>query len=420
MRFRGWVVSGVLVVVSGCAAESGLPSDERAFRDSSASPHGDAGVGGAVEATDEVAMAAVVAPSCSIPDPATLERRAPRTCVPACRWMCTGDLCDVPEQVAIGSAHSCSVRTSGGVECWGANARGQVGDGTSIDRGAAVTIEGLTCVVSIDAGDDHTCALLGDGSVACWGANDAGQLGDGTRTDRARPVRVALDEAVVEIAAGGRTTCAREADGEVVCWGAIGGDALPVTVGVAAAIDVDVGGAHACAVLAGGSVACWGENARGQLGDGTTTSRRGAVSIAGLDGMIAVRTGGAHTCAIDALTHAICWGANDAGQLGDGTTEDRLTPSARHPSVLAAGGDRTCGRVTWGEVACWGEGYGSAPVRVENLGEASFVAIGRGHGCAAHLVGVARCWGDNDRGQLGDGTRAAAAVPVDALPPPWR
>ncbi|MDQ3036461.1 MAG: RCC1 repeat-containing protein, partial [Myxococcota bacterium] len=143
-----------------------------------------------------------------------------------------------------------------------------------------------------------------------------------------------------------------------------------------------------------------------------------AAAIAGLDGMIAVRTGAAHTCAIDALTHAVCWGANDVGQLGDGTTVDRLTPSASHSSVLALGGDRTCGRITWGEVACWGEGYGSAPVMVENLGEASFVAVGAAHACAAHLVGVPRCWGENDRGQLGDGTTTAAVVPVDALPPP--
>lgn len=422
MHLRGWVIVGGLFVLAGCTAATGEPGfEEQGTIESEGLVPGLASERSSPVLDGSGAVSSQVLAACVAPDPSTLERRAPTTCVPECRWMCTGDLCDVPEQLTIGRAHSCSVRTSGGVECWGTNDRGQLGQVASIARSGAITIAGLTCVDSIDAGDDHTCALIADGSVVCWGANDAGQLGDGTRIDRAQPVRVALLEPAVEVAVGGRTSCAREADGGVVCWGASigGGDVMPVEVaGLTDAIDLDVGGAHACAALASGEVACWGANANGQLGDGTTVARASALVVPALSGMTGVRTGGAHTCAMDALKHAICWGANASGQLGDGTTIDRLRPTVEHPSVIAMGGDRTCGRFSFGQVGCWGEGYGSEPALIAHLVEASGIAIGEAHGCAAHVVGAPRCWGDNDQGQLGDGTLVAApVVPVDTLPP---
>lgn len=357
---------------------------------------------------------------CPVPDPDTLERRAPRTCVPECRWTCVGDLCDVPEEVTVGHAHTCSLRTSGRIECWGANDRGQLGVRGAADRERAVTIESLACVLQIDAGDAHTCALLNHGGVVCWGANDAGQLGDGSVRDREGPSRVSLSEEVVEIAAGGRSSCARTSGGGVVCWGAGpgGGHRLPVEIrGVDAAIDIDVGEAHACAVRDDGRVVCWGSNTRGQLGDGTSQSRAHGAFVDGLSNIISVHTGHAHTCAIDDALHAICWGANESFQLGDGTSIDRRRPFARHPSVIAIGGNRTCGRFAFGQVGCWGEGFGSEPVLIEHLEEAGRVAIAETHGCAVHLVGVPRCWGDNARGQLGDGTRAQRVIPVDTLAP---
>ena len=227
---------------------------------------------------------------------------------------------------------------------------------------------------------------------------------------------LALDAEIVEVAAGGARSCALTSEGNVLCWGE--GVSAPQRIeGVAPAVAIDVGGGHACAVREDGQVWCWGANGEGQLGDGTRERRAAAVRAGALEGIRRVHAGRAHTCAIDAGANAVCWGDNARGQLGDGTLEDRLTPSVAHASVVAVGGDRTCGRVPFGDIACWGAGYGAHGALVPLLDEATVIAIGDGHGCAAHRIGTARCWGENEAGQLGTGTRESSTEPVDALPP---
>ena len=68
----------------------------------------------------------------------------------------------------------------GNVKCWGFNAGGQIGDGTTDDRLTPTDVSGLTGVVAIATGWSHACAALSSGAVKCWGANVFGQLGDGT------------------------------------------------------------------------------------------------------------------------------------------------------------------------------------------------------------------------------------------------
>ncbi|WP_083457394.1 RCC1 domain-containing protein [Sandaracinus amylolyticus] len=336
-------------------------------------------------------------------------------CDAPCRWGCDAEGCDVPEWVVVGDAHSCALRESGSVDCWGSNDHHELGDESTTARARAALVGGIRGAIGIDAGAHHTCVIDVEGAAWCWGANDRGQLGDGTTEARGAPVMVRAREVLVDIAAGGDRTCAATREGDVLCWGA--GDPMPRRiVGATRTIELDVGDAHACAVRADGEVACWGDNADGQLGDGTRIARTEATPL-GLHGMIAVRTGRAHTCAIDATTQAVCWGDNSAGQLGDGTREDRLAPSVQHRSVLTLGGDRTCGRVAFGDVACWGEGYGVDKALVPILDEASVVTIGARHGCAVHRIGTARCWGANEAGQIGDGTNDTHETPIDALPP---
>lgn len=96
--------------------------------------------------------------------------------------------------------HACARVSDGTVRCWGADWSGEVGDGASgnqLARPSATPVPELRGVVQIvtggscqPAGGAHSCALLEDGSVRCWGDNASGQLGDGTTQSRASPTPV--------------------------------------------------------------------------------------------------------------------------------------------------------------------------------------------------------------------------------------
>ncbi len=91
-----------------------------------------------------------------------------------------------------GRRHACAVRKSGAVVCWGAGSRGQLGDGQSRgDAGAQpsfVSVSGITNAIGVGAGGEHSCAPTKTNAVLCWGANDRGQLGNGTTTGELSPV----------------------------------------------------------------------------------------------------------------------------------------------------------------------------------------------------------------------------------------
>ncbi|MBI4484466.1 MAG: hypothetical protein HY655_00505, partial [Acidobacteria bacterium] len=74
--------------------------------------------------------------------------------------------------LAGGGVHTCALTADAGLRCWGANASGQLGDGTTDQRLAPVDISGLDSgVVAVSAGNAHTCALTTTGRVQCWGQN---------------------------------------------------------------------------------------------------------------------------------------------------------------------------------------------------------------------------------------------------------
>jgi alpha-tubulin suppressor-like RCC1 family protein len=125
--------------------------------------------------------------------------------------------------VATGRDHDCALTVNGAVYCWGANDAGQVGDGTTENRTLPVPVlmpAGVT-VSWIVVGLKHSCAFSFGHAMYCWGANASGQLGDGTTTNRLQPTLVKFPPgpfAVTQISAGDDQTCA-VAKPVIYCWG---------------------------------------------------------------------------------------------------------------------------------------------------------------------------------------------------------
>jgi len=343
---------------------------------------------------------------------------------------------DGAEDVASGGAHSCAV-VGGAAYCWGLNLYGQLGDGTTTTRRVPVAVVGLEgkTVTAVTTGQVHSCALA-DGAVYCWGYNGYGDLGNGTTIDSGLPVAVqGLDGlAVSDIVGGGHHTCAI-ADGALWCWGSnVYGElgdgttidrltAVPVTALSALAVTAVAGGQdHTCAI-ASGLAFCWGSNRLGQLGDGTATDRHSPVPVDTPSGVpvTGIGAGAQHTCLI-VTGDVLCTGNNSAGQLGDGTGANIKVVPAAVPGMppgavtaIASGLYYTCADSP-GASYCWGDNrqgqfgdpglamrYQYSPVLAPSAG---LRGPGIDHACAI-TDGVLSCWGRNTEGQAGDGSDQA-------------
>ena len=107
------------------------------------------------------------------------------------------------------------------------------------------------------------------------------------------------------------------------------------------------GGAHACAITSADVTFCWGLNDNGQVGDGTTTTRRAPVRVSGGVKFVRISAGGWHNCGVTAAKKAWCWGWNRYGQIGNRSSTDQLIPTGvsdgRSFDLVSAGGAHTCG-----------------------------------------------------------------------------
>jgi alpha-tubulin suppressor-like RCC1 family protein len=344
-------------------------------------------------------------------------------------------------QMATGNVgNTCALLADGTLRCWGWNQYGQLGDGTTSDRGAPVAVSGVSGATDLATSGGHTCAIVSGESVRCWGSNSDGQLGDGTLMDRALPVEVHGLSGATAVATGSHT-CAILAGGSVKCWGRnLAGELgdgtntnrpTPVSVtGVSGVRAIVAGIAHTCALLGGGAVRCWGQNSDGQVGDGSNTDRATPVDVVGLDGTttvaIALAAGSRHTCALVSDGSVRCWGNNFAGQLGDGTGERRsmpVRPELLGASSIAAGGGHSCAVLSSGGVRCWGSNFKGqlgdgtttdrpTPTMVGGLSGVTAIVAGGENTCALMADGSLKCWGSNELGRLGNGGTENSSSPV--------
>ena len=345
------------------------------------------------------------------------------------------------QNIALGEVHSCAQLASGALRCWGANIRGEIGDGTFERRlvPTALSVQ-LENVTNLAAGGYRTCAGTADGRLHCWGSNSSGELGDGTRIVRANPTMVSgLSGSASQVDMAARNTCVRNSLGRAQCWGnnfqgtlADGHQAfrrVPTETAFAdtavSSVSAALDGDHSCALDSNGNVRCWGENTYGQLGDGTTVPRSSPVFVAA--GMSSVQAGATHSCALSIEGAVRCWGDNSRGQLGDGSNIQSNEPIQvvgleSGALALSVGSWHSCAVTSERSVVCWGSNSGSqlgnnstadsnVPVSAFAPIAMASVAAGRNHSCAISTGGAVLCWGDGQFGQIGNGGFGSVSMP---------
>jgi alpha-tubulin suppressor-like RCC1 family protein len=345
--------------------------------------------------------------------------------------------------VSAGGSHTCGLTTSGSAFCWGSNDAGQLGTGDSRPSLIPTPVQGGHRFITIAAGAEHTCGVTADERVLCWGSDRGWQLG---RIDREPPDAPTVRLTPVELPgnllfqafdAGGAHGCGVDHSGAGFCWGEysypVGRLLLdgprPFQGGLVFEV-ISSGGNHDCGLVPGGVTHCWGRNDRGQLGDGTLASRPTLTTdldtttaivpqpVGGGRSFKAIAAGGEHTCALSGGT-TYCWGDNRFGQLGTGELAPALSPlpvptaGSLGFASLSSGDAHTCG-IAGGAGYCWGRndsgqlGDGtrkprSAPVLItDGLTFASIYAGGE-HTCGLTTSRVLYCWGNGASGELGNG-----------------
>lgn len=346
--------------------------------------------------------------------------------------LCGSNDCQTVTQVALGANFACALLSDKTVRCWGANNKGQLGQGgtDTTPRTKPTPVPGLSNVVFIAAGDTHVCAIIkdptsGNTTVDCWGNNADGELGLGGAVDsavHATPTAVPGLTGVKQLTGGAYNTCALLDSQQIKCWGdnlnGQVGDGTsgttrtaPTTVCASGsvsngncviftgAIGVELGVYFGCAATTNGTVYCWGANDSSQLGiasDGNPHPNPLLVNGAGFGGLVVTKiaVGAYSACALSsdgtaANSRLKCWGNGSGGQLGSGSIPT---------------GNVTATPVTVCTTAsCSGSSY------LTGVTEVTMGHYNSAYTTCAVASSAVWCWGNNGSGQMGLGTTDATA-----------
>ena len=325
------------------------------------------------------------------------------------------------------------------------------GKTTSFSPFGAVDPGGITPDFDqLAAGTTHACAIALSGQTLCWGSRQVwNPLGDGLAPSLtvAAPVLVSGNPLFTRISSSSQHTCGLLAGGTAMCWGRDGFGQLgegvfssfrsaPVTVVGGPFKEISANRLTTCAIDLSDDAYCWGNNQSGELGNPAFSLTNVPVPVSTALKFQSIAAGWIHGCGVESggpAGAAYCWGAGNL--VGAGPVLNQPTPIAVAGGLtftrLFAGVTHTCGLTLTSAAYCWGQntrgelGDGSTTDRVVPTpvsGGLSFVmlatgvrigVIGQGtHTCGITTTGAAYCWGSNDLGQLGDGTTVDRLVPT--------
>jgi alpha-tubulin suppressor-like RCC1 family protein len=227
--------------------------------------------------------------------------------------------------------------------------------------------------------------IKNDGTLWAWGQNNLGQLGIGNKVKQISPAQVGTATNWVFVSAGTEHSLAINRLGELYAWGNNANGLLgngtktpqvapiPEKIGSATNwVSVSAGSTHSLAINSNGQLWTWGKNDSGQLANNTLVDKLIPIQIGTVTNWVSVSAGSSHSTAINSDGELWTWGYNGHGQLGNATKLDSQIP-IKIPSTTPG--------ATWISVSC-----------------------GTGYSMAITSVGELWIWGENDKGQLGDGT----------------
>jgi alpha-tubulin suppressor-like RCC1 family protein len=309
--------------------------------------------------------------------------------------------------------HDVALKSDGTVWCWGWNAFGQLGDGTTNNAWTPVqtglgAVPPLTNVVKFGGRPYFTLAVESDGTIWAWGMNQYGQVGNGTVNTPLSTPQVTVPGLVSNSQPGGainnplQVTCgyqfgaALATNGTVWTWGSgshgeLGNGTtspsyLPAQVfGLTNITAISAGWFHVLALKSDGTVWDWGNNSNGELGDGTISNRSNPVQVLNVSNIVAVSGGDSHSSALAADGTVWKWGLNDLGELGNGTINGVANPVPARILVDA---------------------FGHSFTNIVMVSARDY------HNIAVKTDGSVWMWGANDQGQCGNGTTNATWSPT--------
>ena len=384
--------------------------------------------------------------------------------------------------ISAGYSHTCAITTNNQAYCWGYNGYGQLGDNTQDDSSKPVAVSGNFQWRQIVVAYRYTCGITTAGTAYCWGDNSLYQLGDNTPISRSVPTPVKSTIVWTKLAAGYQHVCGIASTGLGYCWGVNArgqlGDNTIVNKKVPVAVSaynkwttISTGDSHTCGVTDSYAAYCWGWNDYGQIGDGITgtmiapqINKLVPTLVAGGKLWTSITAGDFNTCAIDTAYQGYCWGYDTwpgsvtsttsstyASTCYYGNTSGSSTVCYTTPIVisttlpfkyLTVRFQAAFGITTSNNLYQWGYSYADCSYCAtaflpRNSGSSSSywyddptqpyrkfgeifsnVSVGKVYACGITTVRTAFCWGQNDYGQLGDGTTTDSSSEVLVPDPP--